>query len=361
WYPIILALLCTVANASGFRVRIGGNNHHVTVMSAAVLVAAILEPVEWVTIGVAVSVLLSSITSGILSPLKISFNVAKDTLASFAAAMSISFFHVVPGPSAVAGQFGTRLMAMFAAAAAYAIVDETLFHPVIATATRTSAWTRLVAHWDVRILSRLGAIAIAVAATIVIKTDRWLLVAMPILLYMLYLISASRVRSREEREAWQQLARTTDELNDVDLHAVLHSAVHRAAELFSADELEVLVQPLNSAPARLVRGNSDTVTYDGPPGDAPISRGTVIPAVLESHDGESEVGELRLRFRGKVQLSERETYTLRTFAAALCTAIRNASAYAEAQRLAESHARNASIDPLTGLANRRQLQEYSAD
>ena len=184
---------------------------------------------------------------------------------------------------------------------------------------------------------------------------------MPILLYMLYLISASRVRSREEREAWQQLARTTDELNDVDLHAVLHSAVHRAAELFSADEVEVLVQPLNSAPARLVRGNSDTVTYDGPPGDAPISRGTVIPAVLESHDGESEVGELRLRFRGKVQLSERETYTLRTFAAALCTAIRNASAYAEAQRLAESHARNASIDPLTGLANRRQLQEYSAD
>src|SRR6185312_5523019 len=74
--------------------------------------------------------------------------------------------------------------------------------------------------------------------------------------------------------------------------------------------------------------------------------------------GNADLGELRLRFRGQVRFSERERYTLRTFAAALCTAIRNAATYAETQRLADSNARAAAQDPLTRLANRRRLQQY---
>ena len=54
-----------------------------------------------------------------------------------------------------------------------------------------------------------------------------------------------------------------------------------------------------------------------------------------------------------MKLSEREQYTLRTFASALCTAIRNASAYAELARAADEHAHAATHDALTGLANRR--------
>jgi diguanylate cyclase (GGDEF)-like protein len=71
------------------------------------------------------------------------------------------------------------------------------------------------------------------------------------------------------------------------------------------------------------------------------------------------MGELRLRFHGEVTLTEREGYTLRTFAAALCTAIRNASTHAETQRLAASHALAAAQDPLTKLANRRRLEEFA--
>src|SRR5207247_9255326 len=62
--------------------------------------------------------------------------------------------------------------------------------------------------------------------------------------------------------------------------------------------------------------------------------------------------------RGPVALTQIEQYTLQTFAAALCTAVRNARAFAETKRLAESHAKAAAADPLTGLANRRRLQEY---
>lgn len=86
--------------------------------------------------------------------------------------------------------------------------------------------------------------------------------------------------------------------------------------------------------------------------------GFVIPIGLESYRGDADLGELRLRFRSPVKLTEREGYTLHTFAAALCTAIRNASTFAETQRLADSNARAAAQDPLTRLANRRKLQQY---
>ena len=60
-------------------------------------------------------------------------------------------------------------------------------------------------------------------------------------------------------------------------------------------------------------------------------------------------------------LSEREQFTLRAFAAALSTAIRNASAFAETKRLAAEHEHAAKHDPLTGLANRRQLYTVGDD
>jgi diguanylate cyclase (GGDEF)-like protein len=103
------------------------------------------------------------------------------------------------------------------------------------------------------------------------------------------------------------------------------------------------------------------VVYDGSPEAARTIPGSVIPIALESHDGDVAIGELRLRFRGNVKLTEREQYTLRTFAAALCTAIRNASAFAETQRLAADHARAAAQDPLTKLANRRKLEGYATE
>ena len=200
----------------------------------------------------------------------------------------------------------------------------------------------------------------ALGATVVITIDKWLVLGLPPLLYALHLASASRMHNREERAAWQRLARTTDELNAVDLDGVLHTAALRAAELFSADEVEVEIKkpPL---PPRLIRGDDHIIRFDGAPDAAPPTYGSVITAQLESHDGDTAIGELRLRFHGEVKLTEREGYTLRTFAAALCTAIRNASAFTETQRLAASHARAAAQDPLTHLANRRRLEEYATE
>ena len=82
---------------------------------------------------------------------------------------------------------------------------------------------------------------------------------------------------------------------------------------------------------------------------------------LEGHDQNFDIGVLRLRFAGPVRLSEREQYTLRTFASALCTAVRNAQAYAELARIAEEHAYAATHDALTGLSNRRHLLDEGTE
>ena len=361
WRPLILTSLCAVANLSSFRVRIRANNHVFTVMESAVIVTAALLPVYWVPICAAGgAVIFCSIVR--VAPLKFAFNVAKESVASVAAAGVLLAFQATPLRDLPHQPRGVAyiVLAMLAAAAAYALVNDVLLIPVLAVATSTPLRERFLSNIEVRLLSTFGSFGVATATTFILLAtqDRWLLLAMPSLLVVLHIAVASWVRRREEREAWQQLARTTDRFNSVDLTAVLQTAVCQASAMFSADEAEVVVEPLNGAAPRAVRGTSDTVVYDGAQEEAPAPRGLSTTIALDSHDGGERIGELRLWFRGKVKLTARETYTLKTFAAALCTAVRNASAFTETQRLAANHARAAAQDPLTGLANRRRLHEY---
>jgi diguanylate cyclase len=359
-FRILVCCLIAAANFVGVVVRIRASTVKLSAASAAALMATTVVPFSWIVLGLATGILLYGLRSR-LPPMKVAFNVAKESLIG-ATASGVMFALGAPPvePTSLAASLPRHLAVMPVAALAYAVVDEILFFPVIAVATGTSVRRRFLEHWDVRLVSRIAGLAMGIAAAVVITIDQWLLLALPPLLYALHLMSASRLRSREEREAWQRLARSTDELNAVDLDGVLHTAVIRAAELFSADEVEIETGG-GVHQARLVRGDEAGVGYDGPRDMAPSARGTVIPVALESHDGNTEIGVLRLRFRGKVGLTEREQYTLRTFAAALCTAIRNASAFAETQRLAADHARAASQDPLTKLANRRRLEEYATE
>ncbi|HEX7744000.1 MAG TPA: EAL domain-containing protein [Micromonosporaceae bacterium] len=235
------------------------------------------------------------------------------------------------------------------------VMDEILAAPVIAVATGTGVGKLFRDKLDLRLTARGIQLLVALLVLAALQQDPRLLIALPLLLWLLHVTYANWVRAREERTAWQRLAQTTDELNVVDLDEVLSTAVTRAAELFSADEVEVeLTDPRE---ATLARGNSGAISFHGPPADAPPTTGTDVPTTLRGHDRGVDVGVLRLRFHGPVRLSDREQYTLSTFASALCTAIRNASAYAELARISARHAHDAAHDPLTGAANRRQLLE----
>ncbi|MEV4754016.1 EAL domain-containing protein [Micromonospora sp. NPDC049559] len=349
---LTLVFAVLVANRVMVRVRIGANQQGISWTEVAFLVGLAVAPPSWVVLTTAAGIAISKFVARV-GPMKGAFGVAKETLgAATAGLIFVALGHHATGDRPTA-DVGTVALALIAVTA----LDEGFTTAAIAFATRRPIRQLLRLNWDIRLGSLLArfVVTLLTIGILTLNGDARLLLVIPPLALSLHLWSSSRLRSRSERDAWQRLASATDALNNVDLDAVLTTAVTSAARLFSADEIEIeLVGP--DGP-RLIRGTAQGIGYDGPAGTATASANPVIESRLEGRDGEEDLGTLRLRFRGAVVLSERESYTLRTFTSALCTAIRNASAYAELARVADDHAHAATHDALTGLANRRYLLE----
>ncbi|RUL91597.1 bifunctional diguanylate cyclase/phosphodiesterase [Verrucosispora sp. FIM060022] len=340
----MLIFMSAVGTLAQTPIRIRSTGHSISWNETAVVISLALAPTSWVVLCTAAGVALASLQR---PPIKLIFGVGKNVLMAVGAGAALE----MAGWDGLAGHPGQLIPPLAVAYLVAVLLDEVLAIPVIALASGTPIAARFRANLDLRIAGYLVRFCVALASLLILEADPRLLLAVPPLVLSLHLAYSTRIRERTEQQAWQRLAQTTDALNVVELDEVLTTAVTRAAELFSADEVEVELRDA----ARLVRGNSDGISYDGPTAEAPDATGAVVPAPLEGHDRSIDVGVLRLRFRGSVQLNERERYTLRTFASALCTAVRNAQAYAELARVAQAHAHAAAHDALTGLANRRHL------
>ncbi len=354
--PTVLVLGCGYLR---IWIRVRSVTIRVTPISAVIIMTSVFLPLPLLVLSVAVGKLTDQLMIQARAPMKVSFNVGKEVLAGAVAAatLAVAGFEPLMVDTGRSVTLPSLLLATVLAAAAYTVVEELTSQGLFAMVTRTSFRQRLLADWKIHALLHAGALGIALTTVVAYSINNWLLLVLPLLLWCIHLASGNRVRAQQGNEAWQRLAEATDEFNSVDQTAVLHAAVRKAADLFSTDEVEVQIRPINGE-ARLVRSNGRDILFDGDPADAPPAEGFVIPIGLESYRGDADLGELRLRFRAPIKLTEREGYTLHTFAAALCTAIRNASTFAETQRLADSHARAAAQDPLTRLANRRKLQEF---
>ena len=354
---ILFAAAIAVAQVLQVDVRVGANQLSLTPASAAILVSTVFLRPSWVIVATVIGTLAIRVLSR-QQPIKIGFNAGKEALAATVATAMTQL--VGTTPILVAGDvpISTRLLGLAAAAAGYAVVDEVLSAVLFALITGTRIRQRMFMHLDASLIVQLVGFLISFVTVWAYTVSPWLLIGLPFLVYALHLASANQIRGRTEREAWQRLAQATDELNTVDLEKVIQTAVQRAVELFSADEVDLELRPEGMAP-RMVRGDHRGIHFDGEPGAALAAHGHVTIAPLDGNGG--DVGELRLRFHGPVTLSEREQLTLGAFAAALSTAVRNAATFTETRRMAESHARAAAQDPLTGLANRRRLHEYGTE
>jgi diguanylate cyclase (GGDEF)-like protein len=345
-----LIFLVAAGRTATVRVRIRATTQSISWADSAALVGLAVAPLHSVVLCVAAGLALTEVALRV-ARIKSAFNSAKGVL------------EVVAGGAALAvlgstGPLDHPLDVLGALAAAYvavAVVNKALIVPVLALDTRTRIRDRLRAHWDLQLVELGARFGVAVLTLAILDVNIWLLIAIPPLVLSLHSWHAARLRGRAERTAWQQLAAATDALNAVDLDAVLHTATESASRLFSADYVEVEIWL--DEHRRLVRGDGERILFDGSPDEAPPGPETATSIPLEGYNGGPNIGVLRLRFRGVVTLSERENYTLHTFASALCTAVRNASAYSELARLADQHAHEAAHDPLTGLANRRKLME----
>jgi diguanylate cyclase (GGDEF)-like protein len=352
WLKIVsIAALLTAASSMLLHVRIKSSQHSIGMEEAVLLFGLTLMPGSWLILATTVATLVAEAFHP-KALTKVVFNVSKSA-AIAGCCVATARLLGLSGPFAANVH---NLPAIIAAACAIPIVDEGLSNPVIALATRTPVRQMFRMNLDVRLGGMVVRLVLATAALFWLSQHMILIVLAPLVMVGVHIISANQLRERAERAAWQKLAQTTDEFNEVSLDSVLISAVSRASEMFSADEVEVVITG-RAMPDRLMRGNGGAIAYDGPPNGPPDRAGYVISTPLEGRDNASDAGALRLRFFGKVTLTEREELTLRTFAAALSTAIRNAAAYAETQRLSAEHEHAAKHDQLTGLANRRKLYQ----
>ncbi|MFI1992418.1 putative bifunctional diguanylate cyclase/phosphodiesterase [Actinoplanes sp. NPDC020271] len=351
---LVLVLLCAamiVTNRLRVSVRIKSSFFGTTWIEVPVLVGLALLPPVWVLLcaAVAQAIFRTATRAGIW---KTAFAVSKETLTVSAAAATFLAFGVQPHLTSP----DLPIIVLVAGLLAYVFVDDLVFAPVLATNSQATIWRAARQNLTGKVISHLGQLIACLIVLWVLSTDAnvMLLLVVPLVVACMHLWQSRTTRTMQERESWQRLAKATDELNAVDLDRVLHSATTRAAQIFSAAEAAI---DLTAGGAdRTVRATEAEVLSD-----SALVRGTTRPGEttvdLVAHDGGVRVGVLRLRFGGAIRLTEVEQYKLRTFASAVCTAIRNAQAYAELARIAAENEHAATHDPLTGLPNRRQLYE----
>ncbi|MGW5667518.1 putative bifunctional diguanylate cyclase/phosphodiesterase [Micromonospora sp. NPDC003776] len=349
---VTLIFMITVGGVVKTSVRIRSTTLAIAWVETAIVLGVAIAPGSWVILSTAVGIAIASAILR-LAKIKTAFGVGKHVLVAGGAVLVAGLLDWPPSSSTVADLVTTLGIVYLVAA----VLDDVIAIPVIALASGTPILRRYRSDLDLRIAGIAVRFAVAVCTLLILRADPRLLFAVPPLMLSLHLAYSTRFRTRTEQQAWQRLARTTDALNVVDLDQVLTTAVTQAAELFSADEVEIELRD----EGRTIRGGTAGIAYDGEKPEASTVTGTILPVALEGHERSVDLGMLRLRFAGPVQLSERERYTLRTFASALCTAVRNAQAYAELARIAEEHEYAATHDALTGLSNRRHLLDEGTE
>ncbi|TDO39552.1 diguanylate cyclase (GGDEF)-like protein [Paractinoplanes brasiliensis] len=356
-HPGLLALVVIgagVANRVKVYVRTRSSRNGTTWGEIPVLIGLVFLPHVWVILGAAIGVAIVKIIAGTALHRAV-FSVAKEVLTASAASLAIT----VAGSMLEPGTLAATIIPVALGYAAISLVDDLVFTPVIAVASRSTLiqvfrkdlGDRMIAH-AVRLATVLYVVEVLASGA-----SPLLLGFVPLLIACLHLWHSQQLRTKEERRSWRDLATTTEELSSVELTQVLHVAATQGARVFSSDVVEIDLTA--SGIDRVVRAHGSEVVYDGP-GPRKFAGVGAITAELETSDRSYQAGELVLGFHGRVKLNEFEQYKLKTFAAALCTAIRNATAYAELQRLNEQNAYDAAHDPLTGLANRRELYEHAA-
>ena len=248
--------------------------------------------------------------------------------------------------------------------AAIALSQELPFRTVL----RTNA--------GMMVLVGTGNVAVALTGLALGRFSAEVLLALPVLLGMVYVGYRSHLRVLEERQVWQHLEATSREMGGLDEQQIAEVAVVRAATLLQADEVEVCLHGglrdevhVGDATGRSAvlletrqRADHFSLTTERPlvPGeDGLTAEQTCVVVPLRGRS--EQIGALRVRFRGRVELSGREQQLLTTYAHALSASLDNARLFRALQEQAARHEQAALHDGLTGLANRTLLRQQLAE
>ncbi|HEY2791811.1 MAG TPA: GGDEF domain-containing protein, partial [Micromonosporaceae bacterium] len=353
-YVAVIAALVGVAKRCALTMRFAGEPYQVMCTSASLMVASAVLSESWALFAVAGGIVIAQATGRRHRPEQIAFNASKDVLGLWA---GISVVRLVGFDRALSVHPGLPEFRQIAAIAlvglVYAVVDELLSNSVIALATGSSFLTNIRSDVDVRTGLRAVNLVLAIATVVLLDRRLDLILIFPLAIVTVQLAAAQRFKRRTEERVAQHLALATADLASGDVTTVLHRAAHAALGLLSAAEAEIEAH-LDSG-VRLVRIHHDSVVYDGPALDAPPAEAT--SGIVIGEDVGRATALVRLRFKSPTTLSDREHDALRAFTFAVNNALSDAYSSQRTDWPAARRSHAATHDPLTGLGNRRFLEE----
>jgi diguanylate cyclase len=349
-----VAVIVTCAARIVLYVRIGASRVPQSLTDTAIMLGLMLLPASWMVLAVAAGVAVAGAFAG-QSAGRVAITAAKDAI-MVAVAATLGVFLGLDMPYQVNE---STLPALALIGVSIIATDEAINIPLLALANgqRVSEVFRRGAV--TRIGTAVLRISVAMAVGYLLRSDARLAIATPLAALGVHFYYTNRIQQRADRLSWQRLAKIADEIGSADEPVIHDAAVRGAAAMFSCDEVELEIR-LPGCEPRLIRGDANGITYDGPP-HVSESYGVIQRATLDTRDGADvgRAGEMRLNFRAPVSFSDREEYTLRALAATVGTAIRKTAAVAEAARMTSRQAQASHHDSLTGLANRAYLVEYA--
>lgn len=344
WMALAVAiLLFFAATLLRFDVRLGAHRLIFLPLDAALVLALLLVPTEWVPAIALVGMALGA--TAMRQPIvKLLFNSARSAIAASAGILAVIATGLPLDVESVAG-FGGLLLA--------ALVFDLVGNALTAVVVGTAQGVRPLIVWRSSIttqaLTASGNLAVTTLGLALGRTDLRLVVVVPLVALLLHQGYVGRARGREERAAGRRLTEAVRTLTSLDEHEVVSRAAAAAADLLSAEAVEVVLRRPGSSTAQAYRcgagtGDRTQVVADHLAASEPIDT-----------DGEAALGEIRIYFTDEVRLADRERHALRTLAAATHTALQTARAHSLTAELAELRAYEATHDPLTGLPNRQLL------
>ncbi|HEY1486542.1 MAG TPA: EAL domain-containing protein [Micromonosporaceae bacterium] len=357
-YVVVIVALVAVANRCAVALRFDGEPYQVMCTSAALLAAVAVLGEAWALFAVAAGMIIAQTTGRRRRPEQIAFNVSTELLGLWAAVSVVRWVGFGPALSIHEGLPSLRQIAALAiVAAVYAAVDDVLHKTVMTFATGGRFRTIIARDADIRTGLRLVNLALAIGAIALLDRRPDLILIFPLAIVTVQMALTQRLRRRTEERVAEHLALATADLASGDVTTVLHRAAHAALGLLSAAEAEIEAH-LDSG-VRLVRIHHDAVVYDGPALDAPPAEAT--SGIVIGEDVGRATALVRLRFKSPTTLSEREQDALRAFTFAVNNALSDAYVSQKVNWLPTGRGHAATHDPLTGLGNRRYLEEHATN
>jgi diguanylate cyclase len=287
---------------------------------------------------------------------------AAATLGGTAAAIAISAYGL-PTPVRVDLRHPVTVVPLILASALYYVVTSLLISSWIADSIGCGVgdtWLRAVRGKRSMLV---GNVAVALAVAVVISVHVLWVAALAPVLWFLHRMYVRDQQTALQRRTWVTLADATRRLSQLDERAVAEAALRGAAEVFTPQSVEILLQRPSGRQRRYLGRTRDLVGLSAAVRET--DGGIVGPdsayeeAVRQLVVGGQRIGELKLIFprpEGRQPvLRVHEQHAFSTYADALASALHDASANRQLQAMAARGAYDAVHDVLTGLSNRSTL------